>query len=282
MVAVFALLVMLGCETSMVGLGGGEDDDARFVADVYTWYCEACVEWTGEGDEATCTEFDTHEGVYSYDLRFEYAPDALTRRRAPDAGCSAGIDMFPRDAGSGGHAIPGVDAIGWENGGESGSLPEISTGMYYDDVYDDVASCASAGDLLGEGTQLTDAGAFSGARAPKPGSLANVTIPGEDRTGGVEHGAEVTVTWDAEGWDESWIQLRRETFQGELQESVTCATGGEDSYAIGSDAWELFSSAVEPEVTNLYVVVQNRESVTTEDGQSLEAITRAVHAAVVR
>lgn len=264
------LLVLGACDPYKIALGQGGDDDARLYADVYTWQCE----------ERTETDTTYYDGVFSYEVSLEYAPDDLTTRKLPVTGCSAGLDMFPKDAGSGGTDIPDADSPSWANGDSSGALQQKSDGFYYDDVFGSVENCAYAEELIGEGTDLTAAGVFSGARTPKAGTLDAVKISNYDEATGLVFGQSVDVTWTSEGWQDAWVQIRAES-GGELVDSVTCNTGGASAYAVDEDVWGLMNTAIDPDVTNLYVTVQNADTLETEDGQKIEVVTRVIHAAVV-
>ncbi len=272
MARVFVALVLLaGCDQQKIALGQGGDDDARLFADVYTWKCE----------ERTETDITYYNGVYSYQVSFEYAPDELVKRDLPAAGCTSGLDMFPNGAGSGGVNIPDAGNPEWTNGEISGTLTQQSDGFYFDDVYGKVQNCSYAEDLIGDGTALSGAGSFSGAVSPAAGTLDDVEISDYDLTTGLAYGAEVEVSWTQKGWQDSWVQLRAET-DGDLVDSVTCNTGGSNTFTVDEGVWALMNSAIEPDVTNLFVTVQNSETTTTADNQRIELVTRVIHAAVVR
>ncbi len=269
LLTVLSLVSLAACTDEKIGLGGGEPPDARLYADVYTWECE---------DSET---YELYEGVFAYQVSLEYAPDALADRDLPSSGCSRGLDLFPGDAGSGAEDIPDASRPGWTTGEMEGTLDKASTGFYRDDVFDNQSSCTAAEDLLADGTVLSDAGAFSGASAPVPGSVGAVEIEGEvDEQTGIPFGAEITASWDASGWDQAWVQIRREK-AGALVESVTCASDG-DSYTLDDDAWSLLNDALEVDVTNLYVAFQVESGSTTSDGQEIVTLTRAMHVAVVQ
>ncbi len=270
-VAVLALAFLGGCEPQKIALGQGGANDARLFADVYTWQCE----------ERSDTDTFYYDGVFSYQVSLEYSPDDLTQRDLPASGCTSGLDMFPSDAGGGGTNIPDAGSPVWSNGDVSGTLANGTTGFYFDDVFGDVQNCAYAEDLIGEGTKLSDAGSFSGATTPVAGTLDDVQISNYDENSGLVFGAPVDVSWTMKGWDDAWVQIRAETM-GELTDSVTCNTGGANSYSVDEGVWSLMNSAVEADVTNLFVTVQNADTVTTSDGQRIEVVTRVVHAAVVR
>lgn len=270
--------LIVGCKAGSVGLGKGSDPDARLVAELYTWPCSS----GGTTDSGATTTEDIWEGVFNYRVSLEYAPDALADRSIPASGCVAGADLFARDAGAGATDIPGIGEPSWANGDQGGPLNRQSPGFYAATVLDNEHSCQQARELLGEGTLLSDAGPFSGARSPQPGTYDSVTLSGEvSSVSGLEFGATVDASWDASDWDSAWVQVRREN-AGALVESVTCNAGTASSFTIDDAVWSLMSSAIQTDVTNLYVAVQNTSSTETEDGQEIEVVTRAMHVAVVQ
>jgi hypothetical protein len=269
--SLLVLLLSAACEPKSIPLGGGAPPDARFIADVYTWECQDAE---GGGD--------LYEGVFAYDVSLEYSPDGLAERDLPASGCTRGLDIFPADAGSGGMDIPDVDEPTWANEGMSGVLSRESDGFYHDDVFQNQSGCTPAEDLLGDGTTLAAAGVFNGASAPAPGTLADVSIDGDlDEESGIPFGSQVTATWDASGWDNSWVQIRREK-DGGLIESVTCNTDGSESFTVDDDVWSLLSEDLAVDVTNLYVAVQTEGESSTSDGQEILTYTRAMHVAVIQ
>lgn len=265
-------LLLLGCQDKSIGLGAGSPVDARFIADLYTWECQT--------DDTGGSILEEWEGVFGYKLSLEYAPDNLVKRAIPSSGCTADLDLFPVDAGGGGHDLSAAPS--WENADLSGTLTRRSDGFYDEDAFSNQSSCQRADELLGEGTLLSSADSFSGVRTPAPGAFSDVTLSTTvDENSGLPFGADITLEWETEGWDESWFQLRREDASGALVESVTCNTTGEDSYLIDSSVWGLFDGAIETPVTNLYVAVQSGKTSTASDGQKIETVTRAMHVAVV-
>lgn len=263
------LLLAAACQDSKIGLGGGSPVDARLYADMYTWECQA---------SDTGGVYDEWEGVFAYNVSLEYAPDELRTRAVPSSGCSKGLDLFPTDAGGSGVSLGTVP--GWSNGDLSGTVSEEATGFYIDDVFNNRSGCSRTDELLGEGTLLSNAGSFSGARTPAPGSYTDVTVSSISESG-LPYGEEVEVTWDAADWDTSWVQIRRENGDA-LVESVTCTTEGETSYTIGEDVWSLFNSAVTAEYTNLYVAVERSDISETDDGQKIQTVSRAMHVGVIQ
>lgn len=276
MARILPFLLLLGCGTKNIGLGQGAERDARLVANLYTWPCSSGG-GTDSGGTTTASEW---EGVFNYGVTLEYAPDALVDRGLPDAGCVEGLDLFARDAGAGGLDIPDASPT-WANGGESGAMARQSAGFYSATVFDNEHSCQDAQDLLGEGTLLSDAGAFSGKHTPTPGVYESATLSGDvSSESGLTFGATVTAEWVASDWTDAWVQVRRED-GGSLVESVTCRADG-TSFTVDDAVWSLMSSAIQTDVTNLYVAVENHGSTQTDDGQFIEVITRAMHVAVVQ
>lgn len=262
-------LLATACADKSIGLGGGSAPDARMYADVYTWECDE------DGSGA-----DLYEGVFSYLVSLEYAPDALVDRDLPSSGCTKGIDLFPSDAGAGAHDLDGSPE--YENESIAGGLTHQGTGFYHDDVLGNQHACTPAEDLLGSGTSLLNADMFTSASTPAPDTFEDVTFSTEiDEVSGVAFDSVVDVEWVAGDWTDSFIQVRRES-GGALVESVTCNTTGGSTYTIGPEVWDLFSGAVEVDVTNLYVGVQNSKSSDAEDGQKITTVTRALHVAVVQ
>ncbi len=266
-----ALLVLFGCADKSIALGVTPDPDARFIADLSTWECSASD--TGGGGERTW------EGVRSYRLTLEIAPDTLVDRNLPSGTCVKGLDLFPTDAGAAAVDVDGAPA--WSNGDLSGRLTASGTGFWQADAFANQDSCMTTDELLGDGTLLDGIYPFSGARTPAPGSFVDATISSFDATRGLDFGASATATWDAEGWDASWVQVRREK-DGMLLESVTCDTTGANAFTLDDDVWGQFNGAVEADVNNLYVGVQRSAVLDAADDQRVEVITRATHVAVLR
>ncbi len=270
-------LVVVGCKQSGgADFGDGPENDARFITDIYTWQCE-------EGG----TNF--YEGVFAFNVSLEVAPDALVPRALPAAGgCSAELSMFGADANSELANIPAIDdEPRWqtlEEDGEildSGELELVSEGWYYDEVFDNVHNCSTAEDLLSGGTYLDGAGSLTGALTPEPGAINDVTLTSASdyEQTGFEFGEEIEIEWDAEGWDEAWIQIRRER-NGEAWEYVTCNATGMDSFVLDEGVWSLMTENLGDVFNNVYVAFQNHSMQEMENGQKVEVATRAMHVAV--
>lgn len=261
----------IGCKDKSIGLGRGEAVDARLYADVYTWTCSQ--EDTGGGPS------EVWEGVYAYNISFEYAPDGLVDRSLPESGCSPSLDIFPLDAGASGYDLEATPS--WYNSDDyEGVMQHENTGFYSSNVFSNAHSCAYPDDVLAAGTQVLDAGVFSGASTPSPGTLASV-VDGVEGNEGINFGDEVAVTWDASGWDESWVQVRREK-NGALVQGLTCRTTGDSAFTIDTSVWSQMSDAMEVDLTNIYVGFGKRGGTVTSDGQEIQTWTREMHTAVVQ
>jgi hypothetical protein len=261
------LPLFLSCKGS-IDLGQGADADARLTTDVYTWEC---------GDASTG---EIYEGAFSWNVSLEYAPDGLQDRQLP-SGCVYGLSMFPFDAGTQGADIPGLtDEPEWFAGDRQGELRREGAGFYFDEVFSNVRTCEKADELLESGLTLEGAGSFSGAATPTAGSIGDVSISGTAKEGVIEFGETVQVDWDAEDWDDVWIQVRQER-DGEAWGTVTCNAGDGDSFTVDEDVWDLLTE-LPVEYIDLYVGFQNTEIQELEDGQKIELVTRGMHVFVVQ
>ncbi|MCB9758963.1 MAG: hypothetical protein H6739_03915 [Alphaproteobacteria bacterium] len=267
------LALPLGACQGKFSLAGGPEPDARLTADVFTWECQ---------DPYTEQVF---QGVFSFDVSLEYAPDTLQDRVLPGAGgCSEGLSMFPYDAGEGGEDLPGLSsAPTWTTGDQSGRFERLGPGFYLDEVLSNVHSCADAAEMLGDGLTLDDAGPLTGVTAPPAGSIAwvDTDITDDDGDRQITFGETVDVTWDASDWDEAWLQIRQER-EGEAWGTVTCAAGSGDSFTITDDVWDLLNEQLNVEFINLYVGFQNSDVQETDDGLQVEVVTRGTHVLVVQ
>ncbi len=269
-------LSMAACKDPEGGvtLGSGAELDARFVSDVYTWQCEA-------------KGYDNWEGIYALNVSLEYVPDGLVPRElGAIGGCTSGLTMFGMDEDSTGADIPDIDdEPRWQAGEESGELGWIETGFYYDEAYEDQHRCDEAEQQLISGTELTGAGALTGAITPDPGIMNDVTLTVEgkdavDSETGFDFGDAIFIEWEAAEWDETWIQIRRER-DGVAWETVTCNASGLTEFWMDEEKWDLLDENVPAEVNNVYVAFQNTAEQTMADGQRVIVATRAMHVAVV-
>lgn len=267
------ILALVACENSKIELGGGPEPDARLIADLYTWECNI------QEDE----EIVSWEGAFSYNVSMQYAPDALPSLDLPASGCNAGADIFPGDAGTGAQDLPDGTPDWYNTDDFNGTFDQDGTGFYFEDVFSNQRTCTRVEEILGDGTKLANAGSFSGARTPTPGELASISITGADidATTGLPFGSELDVAWESTDWDATWVQIRREQ-GGSLVEAATCNTTGDTTFSVDSDVWDLLHDTVVVDVTNLYVGTQSTSTITTDDGQEIELITRMMHIAVVQ
>jgi len=265
-------LAILGCKNSGgADFGDGPENDARFLADVYTWQCEE------EGGA------DYYEGVFAFNVSLEVAPDALVPRSLPaPGGCSADLSMFGADPNGDLMDIPELgDEPRWETDIDSGELESVSEGWYYDEIFDNVHNCQTTDALLNGGTRLVEAGSLSGAVTPDPGTVEDVTLvsASDYLETGFQFGEEIDISWETDGWDEAWIQVRRER-NGEAWEYVTCNVTGYTEFTLDDNVWGLMTENLGDVFNNVYVAFQNHGMQEMETGQKVEVATRAMHVAV--
>ena len=101
-----------------------------------------------------------------------------------------------------------------------------------------------------------------------------------DEDGNLSFGEPVELSWDAEGWEETWVQIRQER-DGEPWGTVTCAAD-EDGFYVDDEVWGLLNGDLPVEYINLFVGFQNSDVVEMEDGQKVEVVTRGMHVLVVQ
>jgi hypothetical protein len=241
-------------------------DDARLIADITTWSCEG-----GDG---------TYPGIFGQELRLIYAPEALPPLGLPaPGGCSANMDIFPRDPGPGAASL-GLDPR-WSGAGGGGTLIEQEPGYYYDDVLDNEHSCQSLSEHGDEPVTLTEAGALDGVSTPAFLDIPEVDFVGIGGDGsGVDYGQSLTATWGEHGWDEVWVQFQR-LVGDDVVEAVTCNATGLSLFPIDADVWGLMDEELEVERNNLYVGFQRADEVPTTSGLEVEVLSRAMAIAIV-
>jgi len=263
-----SLFLGMGCSGALE-LGGGPEGDARLTADVYTWEC------TDLGDTLW-------EGVYGFTVALEYAPDRVQSRELPASGsCTAELSMFPKDAGNAGADIPGSDGDpSWKTTTAEGDLDTMADGFWYDNALGDNHSCFLPEEIVSSGIELTDAASLSGATTPPAGTLTQVTLGDGTGVGGLDFGEDTEVSWEADGWDESWIQVRMER-EGQSWGTVTCNTTGLDSFNVDNRVWSQLNGDLQVEYINLYVGFQNNDEFEAESGIKVDTVTRAIHVEVV-
>lgn len=272
---VFPALLSLGCKGSL-NLGKGEEPDSRFTADVYVW---PCIEKGAD----TGSEDTLYNGVYAFDLALEYAPDALASQTLPAPGsCEASLSVFPIDAGASGVDIP--DLAGdpeWESVVDVGVLAHGSPGFYYSNVLENQRSCQTTNDVVGGGVALTNAGAITGARTPDPGDLGAVTVADASGDGILDFGEVTEVSWEASGWNETWVQIRQER-DGEAWGTVTCNTTGMESFTLDASVWGELSETLPVQYINLYVGFTAANTQLPDEVQKVHARTRTIYVQVIQ
>jgi len=107
--------------------------------------------------------------------------------------------------------------------------------------------------------------------------VVNVSVTDGSWGSGIPFGADLDVTWETDGWDETFVQIRRERL-GIAYETVTCNTTGESEYVLGNELWALFDDTIEIDRNFLYIGFQNVETLENDYGHGVEVATRALHA----
>jgi hypothetical protein len=268
-VGLLPVILGLGCSGELE-LGGGPEGDARLTADIYTWEC------TDLGDTLW-------EGVYGFTVALEYAPDGVQSRELPEPGnCNADLSMFPKDAGNAGSDIPGSTGDPtWATTTSDGELESMADGFWYDNAMGDNHSCFVPQEIVSGGIELMDAASLSGAMTPEAGTLGTVVLGDGTHTGGLTFGEDMEVSWESEGWEESWIQVRMER-EGQSWGTVTCNTTGLDSFNVDNRVWSQLNGDLQVEYINLYIGFQNNGEFVAESGIKVDTVTRAIHVEVVK
>ena len=259
------VFLSLGCNVGVLKLGNGAETDARFTADVYTWDC---------GIETESDE--TWMGAFGFDVSLVYTPDNLASRELPPVGtCVLGISMFSLDSLEGGTDIPEADEPKWVTESGQGRLSRELAGLYYDNVFKNVFSCNPVDTVVASGVELTEAARLTGISTPAAGTLMDVSVGGST-VGGIAFGEPIDLSWDVDGWDESFIQIRR-TRSNILVESLTCNTTGSSEFTMDSVVWDQLNSDLSADRNYLYVGFRNIDDTMSPDGQRAETETRALH-----
>ena len=258
-----AVVGLIGCGKGGFDLGQGGEVDGRLTSDVYTWDCQSTdVEWMG---------------VFGFDVALEFVPDDLDERHLPPVGsCDYGKSMFATDSPVAGTEIPEAAAEPrWTTSADTGLLQEVLAGYWFDEVYKNVLSCNKPDDVISSGVELSDAGWLDGATTPESGSVTLVTVDSE-YTSGIPFGSDVGLSWDADGWDESFVQVRR-VRDGIAVETLTCNTTGSDTFDVDSDVWGFFNESVGVDLNYVYVGFRNNGTWESPDGLKVDVATRALH-----
>lgn len=253
------LFALLGCAGGPGGDGSGPEPDARLISNIHTLGCR-------DGAERFL-------GVAYEEISFELAPDALEPLELPEPGtCATELDLFPIDAGPGGGNDDLAEEVIWTGQLSSGTLKRRSTGFWASYDAGTQLTCIGATDV--GGVELVDASAYSGINTPSPPSDGNVP-PSAAVSDGIEFGESVELAFEAPGWDQVWVQLRR-VRNTETWETVTCNVTGDDSFALGPEHWAEMTESLSVDENELLVIFEMSRSETLEDGQEMETVTRSI------
>lgn len=277
--------ISAACNTGKAALDwGGKEEDARLIADVFTWHCEQ-MEVDDKGKPTG--KYIPWQGVFAETISLEFAPDALQNIDLPSpGGCSAGLDMIPDSAGTGGASIPDLEGdVEWESDAvadNQGKLDDMGDGFYRDDVFNNYHGCQDVEDVLMGGTRISQGGILEGLSTPEPVDAPDVTYNGATAggSGGFDWGEEIEVAWESSDWEEVWVQIRRER-EAEAWETVTCNATGSESFTIDSAVWSLMDEDLVIETNNVYVGFQNAYDQTLDDGLKAVGWSRAIAVAVI-
>jgi hypothetical protein len=259
-VVVASLFALLGCAPENGDDGGGPDPDARLISNIHTLGCR----------DGTYRFL----GVESEEISLEVAPDALQPRTLPEPGaCETGLDVFPADAGPGaGNPDDLSDEVVWEAAQSSGTLKQRSTGFWASFDGGTQLTCIGATDI--GSVELVDAGDYSDINTPSPPSDGNVT-PVAAVSDGIDFGETVEIPFEAPGWDQVWVQLRR-LRNVEAWETLTCNVTGDDSFTLGAEHWAPMNEDLSVDENQLLVVFEKARNETFDNGQVMETITRSI------
>ena len=241
----------------------GSDENARMVTSLYTQTCD----WSGSD----------WLGVERVSVGVEYAPEALPARDLPDGvgNCSTDVRLFlDETALKGGQSIPQAESPRWVAVDEDGTLEVESTGLYFDEK-EPAGGCLTLDELAGQGVSLDQAGALDGATSPAP-SKSGLVFLDDKRTWekNLTFGQPVTLSWTAEGWDESFVQIRQ--LNGNtVNEVLTCNTTGLTAFAVDADVW---GQTTNMGSQSLELIVGHRNlGVSSGKDEELQAVTQLVH-----
>jgi len=285
---VFLVISGLGCDAGKLNLGGddtaaggeggggisptgtlGQGAESRLIADLQTWGC-----W----DPTSGREY---LGAYAMNITLEYAPEGLDDLSLPASGeCAGGLSLFPVDAGVDGADLP--EDPWWVTDWDSGPFSWLGPGFYLAEVFGNQHTCQPSDELIDSGVAITRAGEVDGVSTPSSGALDGVStgLGG----GGLAWGETPIITWDAAGWQESWIQIRMER-DGVAYDTVTCNTTGLERFPVNEAVWDKFLYFKEDtpvDVINLYVGFQNNGETEVASGLVVDVITRGVYLEVVQ
>jgi hypothetical protein len=253
-------LALIGCAPGPVDDGAGPDPDARLISKIETFGCrDGSYHFLGVRNQA---------------VSLEVAPDALEPLDLPAAGtCVTGLDLFPTDAGPGaGNPSELASEVVWIASQSSGTIKRRSEGFWASFGTESELTCIGSTQV--GGVELEDAGAYAGVGTPFPPSDGNV-LPDPNADDGIEFGEEIVVDFEAPGWDQVWIQLRRER-NTEAWETLTCNVTGDAMFTLGAEHWSEMNETLSVDTTDLLVVFEKSRSEALENGQTMQTVTRTV------
>ncbi|MFK7926887.1 MAG: hypothetical protein AB8H79_01770 [Myxococcota bacterium] len=247
---------------------GGGDPDARVVGTMFTNTCD----WGG----------NSWLGIERVRVELEYSPGVLTDRALPASvqNCSLDTPLFLDESKiEGGLDLPGLTGDPrWAAGPEDGTLSKTREGLYASDIAPTTGSCQKLEDIGGTGVTVTEAGDFDGVTTPAPGTAGLILINDEletGYTGRVARDVSMDLSWSAEGWEQSFVQIRQ-VGSGVVRQSLTCTTTGMESFKLDPSVWDQLDDLGSTQV-EVFVGFQNIEDQTV-NGEPVESITRMVHA----
>jgi len=224
----YRLIVIL----SLAACSGGPD--GRLTANLYA---DTCF-WRG----------DAWLGIENLEVTLEVSPGALAVRDLPAlvGQCSLDLPLFATEVPPAeGEEIPGLDGTPrWASDIANGLMEDQGLGLWRS-ARKPEAGCQALDEVASDGIRLEDAGVFDGLTTPFPGTAEPVLIDGDREdvaTKPVVKGNSMDVSWDAQGWPESFVQLRALS-QGRVRQTLTCNTTGLSEFAVSAVHWDQLDAA---------------------------------------
>ena len=255
-------------------LGGDTETDtdppppitARLVADAIMQDCR----WTEED----------WLGVESLSITLHHRSEGAPDITVPAPGtCVTGVELFAEEVLARGDDIPGLDGRPrYDSPQASGQLTALTPGLWHSDAFVAPERCGTLEESVGEGVVLVDAGVLTDLGSPAAPTFSTAAADGARFADvrGVQRGQELTLTWEAEGWDGAFVQIRRE-HEGELREVITCGAAG-GSFTLDDTAWGLANDALLADDNRIYLGLVREELVETVDGSARAwMVLRAIH-----
>lgn len=269
-----ALLALPLALSTLACTDGGADTDtdppppitARFVADAYLQDCR----WSEED----------WLGVEALRVTLHHSSDGVPPVELPAPGtCVNQLELFAEEALPASDGIEGLDtAPRYISPEGEGSLRDVLPGLWHSDVFVAKDRCGTLDEAIGDGVSLDRTGPFSALSTPSNGTIPSAMVDGARFTDRepLSDGDTATFTWEAEGWDAAFVQLRREQ-GGELRDVVTCGASG-GSFTLDDTAWDQTNSAVLADGNHVYLGLVREELVETVDGSARAwMVVRALH-----